>query len=782
MREKYQKRLLRYAHSLGFVASFLFVCPPALFAAANQSYGPPEQTLKESRELASSFDALAADIPAHLYDVEELTDWLEYDYQLAAAHVAKNVAFDPYIGVMRGPRGTLTAGAGSSWDQALLLAALINNMAAEAVVIQGRLNPVDAERLLQQSLKYSPVFETAIEPSEVAAAFRGIIADESLDRMNRSATAPPGPSSSPVPNVNAITASLMDRMTKDGVSPAAIDKAATDKLIQSIANNYAWVRYRESPTDTWVELHPAFGDQLPPVATPEHYHTGKAPETVLHRLQIGLDIERFDGKNYIRENIMDLFSRPVASLAEQQLTLNIAPTDGLEKGSSSYFVPVINGQLASGAKAFGKTGLTVNAADALSGPEIFATLGGKMSDALGELGAVAQPHGKQASIGLTGTILTVTWIAPDGATHVEERRLSDMRDAPAANLRDAVVFESWMDVGTGRMNGAWDFHALFKDSAKLMEALPYLAGLISGHMTLEQYIAEPMAKPIDLYFPWAAMATYRQGFEGARSPSTGQFREGPLVVMQRLTSASPGTGLLVPVIDILHNASIVLKQENGRAMVSPAGSVEQGVRETVFERLLLGASNDQLEFSSASLREISTAKQIEQMELDNLINTRTAKRMSADYEKTQYLLAHEIKGNWYWWRIDPVSGNTLGMIEQGGAEVAEYVKASMAVAAGLVTLYFLNDSLNSCNENYKDNEPMRICCIAGNTLVAAGGVAGGAALGAGDKAHRIAGFADSAWHAAIGYFFETVIIETQINAIGAGLGGPVDWGCGKAFD
>ena len=47
------------------------------------------------------------------------------DPEALAAFVRERIAYEPYLGVQRGPGGTLAASAGSDWDRALLLRALL---------------------------------------------------------------------------------------------------------------------------------------------------------------------------------------------------------------------------------------------------------------------------------------------------------------------------------------------------------------------------------------------------------------------------------------------------------------------------------------------------------------------------------------------------------------------------------------------------------------------------------------------------------------------------------
>jgi large repetitive protein len=73
--------------------------------------------------------------------IKELALELEFDPERIFRFVSEDIRYEPYAGVLRGARGTLTGRAGNSADQALLLAALLE---ASAVTYRFAMAPIDA--------------------------------------------------------------------------------------------------------------------------------------------------------------------------------------------------------------------------------------------------------------------------------------------------------------------------------------------------------------------------------------------------------------------------------------------------------------------------------------------------------------------------------------------------------------------------------------------------------------------------------------------------------------
>ncbi|MBI4604268.1 MAG: hypothetical protein HY721_20100, partial [Planctomycetes bacterium] len=87
---------------------------------------------------------------------EALAAQLGGDPAVLSRAVRERVRYEPYAGVLRGARGALLAGAGSSFDRAELLASLLRHGGRKVRMAWGRLTPAQAESLVRASLEVAP--------------------------------------------------------------------------------------------------------------------------------------------------------------------------------------------------------------------------------------------------------------------------------------------------------------------------------------------------------------------------------------------------------------------------------------------------------------------------------------------------------------------------------------------------------------------------------------------------------------------------------------------------
>lgn len=712
------------------ISSVVLCCVFATTAiAATDQYMAPQESRDKAAKIAGQYRELADKIPAGLYEIEGLADQLDYDLDAAADFVALNVAFDPYHGILRGPQGTLSANAGSAWDQAGLLVSLINTMGGDARVVQGLLSKQEAERLLRVAFQDRDPFATPLDPKAIESTFDDVLTADALEsaRADVIASGSRKNDASFEQKIGDISKNILQTLKAQGVSVP--ESASADELLAALSESYAWVEYRESPNDPWKAVHPAFGEQAAPAVTAAAYAKTQAPEEWVHYLTIELEIERRSGNAYSSESIIEPYSGTVASFSTHQTILEIGPNQAptLDGKQSAYFVPVINGNLAPGAKAFTLLGTTAPAEDAGAGPAIFATVAGKLGSALGGLNDATGTA--DATPRLTGVTMVITHTEPGGATHAERRRLVDFRQAIPDDPTRVLLTRAVIDVGTGRENGARDLRAMLLSNASFITRIPYAAALNNGDLRVEEIAAHPAFQRDYEQLAWTDIRTLGTLLEPRPTQSTLTTRQSPLVIMARLEADPNSITGTKQIVDIVHNNTMALQLKGSAVAIAPQHNLRQGVRETLAEGYLIGLDGEDTWMNSPLSQAISNTPGIDRWIQQKGGTLASSDRMVADLQRSGTLLMSDFAAEPRWWRVNAQTGQTLGMSTYGGAETTERLVVGGVTKAvcGALTAGFFLYGVNGCMEAYASEPVMSACCQVGNVLMTAGGMKMGAA-------------------------------------------------------
>jgi hypothetical protein len=257
-------------------------------------------------------------------------DALDYDQERIFRFVSDEIAYEPYSGVLRGPKTTLIGRSGNGADKAALLAALLQAASIETRFVTGTLDDAAAA-----ALEATTVTREALR-SRAEAALHG---DPTVP-----APSPPGP---PDPAVQAV----IDRRDEIDASVTAWASQAIDTTVRQLTEALAgagitlpsgpaplpesertrhlWVQARSG--SDWLDLDPTLAGAEPGVAiaTLVGEPTASLPDHLRHRLEFDLVLEKIAGGGVVQETIVE-HSRFADELTDVPISIGHAKPEGLQ--------------------------------------------------------------------------------------------------------------------------------------------------------------------------------------------------------------------------------------------------------------------------------------------------------------------------------------------------------------------------------------------------------------------------------------------------------------------
>lgn len=683
-------------------------------------------------ELRRKAEGLRGEIRRERFDPDARVDSEQYDLDELIEFVRDEVVFQPYAGTLRGAAGTLRAGAGSSLDQALLLAQMVRSAGFDARIVRGELDEDTARRLLDTSAN-----APASGPLEYM--------DEAI-RKHLGASGPEDTASQPLSE----SSFYVDTQRHAGLLLRALDEAgialqpsdATERLLET-TRTYFWVETRDGPSDPWRQAHPAFGDAEPP-ATLQALETltDTVPDDYHHRFTLSAWIEQWLGGKIERHRVMKPWSAPVANLNNVPIRFQNVP-NGITRENSgnldqvlaatSVLMPFFGDAAASGGMAFDLQGRAIDPMAQGGSPAagIIKTVGDKMVDATG--GLADREDGKPA-MALHSMYLEFTFHRPDGSSETRRRYVLPPRDhyeeSDSEVLRQLITGHTYM-VATGGQPRDYIVDQFIEGTIGDIDWLKYVVQaqetpddppelpdhLLSAFPTLyQQWSMErlPVADDVVRFRAQPALVGIRDGFRDARTA----FSE----------------------VDVVWNAVEALQRNQDGWSTAPRTALTAGVWDTVLEALPLSNA------SSAQSTSASTPLVFDMADEEGIglvvlrpdqpaetalaalsLDTQEARFVRRDLEAGYTIVIPEqtpdralMAG---WWRVRAENGETLGMLGDGyGATATEYIVVLTVVALGLATAMRASTEYYDCDEG---DMKTKLCCALEKHLGLAGDEAEG---------------------------------------------------------
>lgn len=712
---------------LSYLLALLPTLAPPTYAQTQRRSGPAERASMDGSAAVQQIERGRSHIDRAQFDMEALLDELAYDAEEILRFVREEIAFEQYPGLLRGALGTLQSRAGNALDQAVLLATLLRDAGFDARIHRGRLSLEQADQVLAQ-MRPVPPFPEPADFAALEAALRGDdppqAAPELPERGDRG-WQPPSEEA-----IDHAVETLRSAIEAEGIQLGDLDAAAR---LRREARDYFWLEMRRTASGGWTAVHPVFakaGDGPVDLSTSEVF-TDEIPAKLQHRLRFEAFIEQKVGDELAVHPIMETWERPVANLLGRTFIFTNVPW-GLDEetarepwpwedafSETELFVPFFTAGLAPGARAFDLDGVpfSVDAMgmDTFGATALVREVASKFEHASGLLSGLRSQDPELLPddlMALTAQWVEYTLIAPGGEERRYRRTILD-RLGPAARARGDVnqlapedayrsllAFHTFR-VAVGRTPPAFLLDQLLAELGRLIET-------DWGTATPDDADAPPVfASPEPFLF-----SVFDRSLPGQDQVL---YRSGPGVVAQQ--SGLGPEGDLYFYGDLVRSPWRAFSLGAGSTpQPAPALVMRQGVWETATENYLLAARGHQdgerptdPPVSGGPIT-LSAGDDVGGLAAPFSADARAV--LARDLQHHAVVISGdpslaELNPLSAWWRIDPRSGETLGIGLDGRGPVSvEWVLLGTLIGAVLAVVLdcyaHACDASSECEEKSQD--------------------------------------------------------------------------------
>jgi len=692
------------------------------------------QTLEKNlKSYEMKINNLKQSIDNSVFNGEETIINLDFDAENLIAYLQDEYVFQSYVGLLRGVQGTLNSRAGNALDQSVLLAKLLNDAGLETRIANGILSD-ELVVLLLSGLGNADI------PKHIGKgdAFKKAVNSVSKDKLPKKVDLQ---KSETFTRYKQALTTVQNTLKENNISLKTND--ITRKLFED-SKDYFWVEYRIGQSDNWHNAHPAFAKDSTINVKALSYFKDKVPEKYLHQVKLEAFIQQRIGDKYHIHSLMKPWIKPASNLQNFLITYSNAPSGinlksdyNLDKimEKATFFTPTLNGR-AVGGKVFDLKGRLIDA-EAMSSPMggLFKTLGDKTLLAMDTIDGKKKG---ESSMQLTAQWLQFTFINPNGDEFVQKRYIyqsnnKNKQDKKSAKIQ--LLTEYSLLVNTGEQPESY----LAKVYLDLVSAgLPLLKASSRKVFNDDGKTVFPKSIPRSEFE--LLTQYYWMNNNPNLSEDTIRYRANANMLGFKRGYVDANTAFLA--VDIIANKQQFIDKKGDKLFSNPHAAFKQGMWETASEWLpakvlkLKGNSIDTLKVTAVAQKQnhgltIFQAKDSRENELNTIFahDLITLSRIKSDMD-LGYLIAMPIVqpqdlAMTGWWRIDPKTGETLGMISNGGgSEVTEYLIQNAQIA---LTLIRAVGNLKKCEK--KTNDLDKLCCLAEAHFNNVGGLAFGGALG-----------------------------------------------------
>ncbi|HYI24842.1 MAG TPA: hypothetical protein VD767_05475 [Thermomicrobiales bacterium] len=401
-----------------------------VFGAASLAFMPNLAAQEISLDGTPPAPPAIAPIPSPSETVAEIASRLDFDQDAIFAFVRDEIAWEPYVGVLRGPVGTLGARAGNSADQAILLAELLIAAQIQPRFASGSLDTASIDALLESlpatASDVADRYTTAVEATarhtlgiQDLEATPAPLDDEASAFTSRMEATSEAANELAVNATGISTQAILDAISLAGASLPPLPPVG---LPGRESERHLWVQVADGPT--WIDLDPSLpeGSQQPEVI--ETFAV--LPDDWYHQVRVTIIADEWFGAPSPREVVS--YTTTSAGAVDLPIALSMASADELA-GLGTTLNELLAGQKTIYPTIYAGGGIVEPMA-----PILFGVSGQDAADVFGDAAAGAQ-DGETIAVWLVTDITS-----PDAATTTIVRPLLD-RVPPDDRATGAIVAE-----------------------------------------------------------------------------------------------------------------------------------------------------------------------------------------------------------------------------------------------------------------------------------------------------------------------------------------------------
>lgn len=646
--------------------------------------GAPTGQAKDLDALVDRIIERANKLPRAEFDPAALSRQLGKNPQAHFEWVRDHTSWAPYRGLLRGSRGVLLDRVGSNLDRAILLGDLLRLSGNEVRLAHAELSRERAQELLKQ-VRPTPTLR--------AGSANQTQAPDERKRIDDKASA----------LVNAQASELYAMVKEAAESSGARDEQAAINAMR----DYWWVERKDN--GKWIAMDIALPDAEPGRAFAAASSTSawnakeaspKIPEADWHTVQLRVVIERYAEGAATEATVLESLMKP-AEVLERPIMLTHLPkpwpetlpdpaSDPNAVGNAAVSIREWVPLLQVGDEQIVQSGFS-DSGDVIASPldakrDIAGAGGAGFMSGFGEaLGG----DGGSASSALTAEWLDYEIRVPGDAVQRIRRPVFDLLGpaARAAKVADfdantnerlieryeALLGSTQMLLQVSDLTGAFLTHletrSIVANQAAIREVSKASGGAEAGKKAWE------VLGSLDTWGPLPVLALWR-GALGAQPRAT--FIDRPNVLVYRIGAPAVNADRIAfrEQIDIASNSTGLLW---GTSQDPFKGRLRQGVADTVAEVLALGGDFSTTENTAAVFEKAGNGP-----DRSKLVSARDSDfGQGLDWsEDAKGRLGEDVKAGFIavalrqpvpigerqrvgWWRIDPASGATIGVMETG---------------------------------------------------------------------------------------------------------------------